>query len=60
MERQEVYNVSNRARYNFKKYPFVSLLNEPIGEFFQVLKNALHIKDIREYIHYKIESIGDS
>ena len=60
MAREEVFNVSNRPRYNFKKHPFVSLLDDPIGAFFQVLKNVLHVKDIRGYIHYKIESIGDT
>ena len=60
MARQEVYNVSNRPRYNFKKHPFVSLLDDPIGAFLQVLENVLHVKDIRGYIHCKIESIGDS
>ena len=60
MARQEVYNVSNRPRYNFKKHSFVSFLEDPIGAFSQVLENVLHFKDIRRYIHYKIESIGDS
>ena len=60
MARQEVYNVSNRPRYNFKKHPFVSLLDDPIGAFLWVPKNVLHVEDIRGYIHCKIESIGDS
>ena len=46
MERQEVFNVSNRPRYNFKKHQFVSLLDDPIGAFLQVPKNVLHAKDI--------------
>ena len=59
MERQEVYNVSSRPRYNFKRHPFISFLDDPIGAFLQVLKNVLHVEDIRSYIHCKIESIGD-
>ena len=60
MARQEVFNVSNRPRYNFKKHPFISFLDDPIGAFLQVPKNVLHIKDIRGYSHCNIESIGDS
>ena len=60
MERQEVYNVSYRPRYNFKKHPFVSLLDDPIGAFLHVSKKILHVKDIRGYVHCKIERIGDS
>ena len=60
MERQEVFNISDRPRYNFKKHPFVSLLSDPIGAFLQVPKNVLHVEDIRSYIHCKIESIGDT
>ena len=36
------------------------MLNNPIGAFSRVSKNYLHVEDIRSYIHYKIESIGDS
>ena len=54
MARQEVFNVSNRPRYNFKKHPFVSLLDDPIGAFSQVSKIVLYVEDIRGYIHYKI------
>ena len=60
MAREEVFNVSNKPRYNFKKHPFVSLLDDPIGAFSQVLENVLHVEDIRGYIHCKIESIGDT
>ena len=59
MASQEVFNISNRPRYNFKKYPFVSLLDDPIGAFLQVPKNVLHVENIRIYIHCKIEIIGD-
>ena len=55
-----MFNVSNRPRNYFKKHSFVSLLDDPIGAFSQILENVLHVKDIRGYIHYKIESIGDT
>ena len=58
MAREEGFHVSNRPRHNFKKYPFVSLLDDLIGEFLQVPKNVLHVEDRKSYIHYKIESIG--
>ena len=60
MEKQEVFSVNDQPRYNFKSYPYISLLDDPLGTFSQVLKNVLHIEDIRGYINYKIESIGDS
>ena len=60
METQEVFDISDRPRYNFKKHPFISLLDDPIGTFLQVLENFLHVKDIRSYIYCKIESIGDT
>ena len=59
MASQRVYDVSDKARYEFKKHPFVSLLDDPVGAFSQVLKNVLHVEDIRSYIHWKIERIGD-
>lgn len=51
MARQEVFNVRNRPKYNFKKHQFVSFLDDPIGAFSQVPENVLHIEDIRGYIH---------
>ena len=36
------------------------MLDEPIVAFLQVPENVLHDKDIRGYIHYKIERIGDT
>ena len=60
MASQKVYDISDRLRYVFKRHPFVSLLDDPIGAFSKVLENVLYIEDICSYIHYKIESIGDS
>ena len=57
---QEVFDISDRPRYTFKKHLFISLLDDPIGSFLQVPTNVLHVKDIRSYIHYKIERIGDT
>ena len=54
MGSQEDYDVSERPRYTFKKHPFVSLLDDLLGAFLHVLKNVLHVEDIRSYIHCKI------
>ena len=59
MVKQVVYSVNYQPRYNFKRHPYVSLLDDPLGVFLQVLDNILHVKDIKGYIHCKIESIGD-
>lgn len=53
-----MYDLSEKTRYTFKKHPFVSFLDDPLGAFSKVLKNVLHVEDIRSYIHCKIESIG--
>lgn len=42
----------------FKKHPFKSLLDEPLGVFFSVFHGVLHTEDIRAYIHCDIEEIG--
>ena len=55
-----MFNVNDQPRYNFKRHPYVSLLDDPLRAFSQVLENVLHVEDIRGYIHCKIESIGDS
>ena len=60
MATQEVFDISDRPRYTFKKHLFVCLLDDPIGAFLQVPKKILHVEDIRSYIHCKIESIGDA
>lgn len=44
----------------FKKHSFISQVDDPLGEFSRVLENVLHVEDIRSYIHYKFESIGDN
>ena len=59
MATQDVYDVSDRLRYMFKKHPFF-FLDYPIEAFLHVPKNVLHVEDICSYIHCKIESIGDS
>ena len=60
MATQEVFDISDRVSYTFKKHPFVSLLDDPARAFLQVPKNVLHVKDIRSYIQCKIERIGDT
>ena len=35
METQEVFNISDKPRYTFKKHPFISLLDDPIRAFFE-------------------------
>ena len=59
MDSQEVYDVSDKTRYTFKKHPFVSFLDDSIGAFSKVLENVLHVEDIHSYIHWKIKSIRD-
>ena len=54
-----MYDVSDRPWYLFKKHLFISLLDDPFGTFLQVLKNVIHVEDIKSCIHCKIESIGD-
>ena len=34
--------------------------DDPLGSFSQVSNKILHVKDVRAYIHYKFESIGES
>ena len=60
MTSQEVYDVSDKNRYTFKRHPFISFLDDTIGAFSKVPKNVLHVEDIRSYIHCKFESIGDA
>ena len=59
MASQNVYYVSDVPWYVFTKHLFVSLLDDLLGTFLQLPKNVLHVKDIRSYIHCKIESIDD-
>ena len=59
MESQSICDVNERPRYKFKKHPFVSLIDDPLGAFSQILPNVLHIEDIKSYIHCKFESVGD-
>ena len=60
MVSQGVFSISDRSRYNFKSYPFISLVDDPVGAFSCIPDNILHVEDICGYIHYKMESIGDA
>ena len=51
--------MNDRPQYFLKKNPSISLLNDPFSTLLQVPENVLHVKEIRSYIHSKIESIGD-
>ena len=53
-------NMKERPRYQFKKYPFIYMGDDVMGEFCQMLQGVLHVEDIREYIHCNFESIGDN
>ena len=59
MARQELFSINDQPRYNFKSYPYISLLDDPLGMFRKVLENMLHVEDKTGYIHCKIESISD-
>ena len=59
MASQWVCSISDQPRYNFKSYPYISLVNDPLKAFSWVLENVLHVEDIKGYIQWKIESIGD-
>ena len=54
-----MYDVNDRLRYKFKKYPLVSLIHDPLGEFSQISSKVLHIVDVERYIHSKSERIQD-
>ena len=60
MENDMVWDISESPRYKFKMHTYVSMEDDPLGEFFQVLYNALHVEEIWPYIHWKFEIIGDS
>ena len=55
-----VCDVIERPRYKFKKHPYVSMEDHPLGELSQVPHIVLHIEDVMEYFHCKFESIGDN
>lgn len=53
-----VVDIKNRPHPIFKKHPYKSLLDEPLGAFSKVYHGALHNEDIRAYIHCDIEELG--
>lgn len=59
MDTPQVVDITKRNRYKFKKHPFVSMENDPEGAFSQTPFEVLHVEDIRAYIHYKFEFVGD-
>ena len=46
MARQEVFNVNDQPRYNFKSYPYVSLLDDPLKAFLQISKMYFMLKTL--------------
>lgn len=52
-----VVEIKDRACPIFKKHPFKSVEDDPIGEFSYVLYGVLHNEDIRAYIHYDLEEL---
>lgn len=53
-----VVEIKNRPHPEFKKHPFKSLLDEPLGAFLSVCHGFLQTEDIKAYIHCDIEEIG--
>ena len=59
MVNQGVCSISDRPRYKFKSYPFISLVDDLVRAFLHIQDNVLHVEDIHGYIHCKMERIGD-
>lgn len=54
-----VVKITDWARPQFKKHPYKSM-EDPNGSFSYVSYGVLHVKDIRAYIHYSIEDLGNA
>lgn len=54
-----VVEIKNHSCPEFKKHPYKSLLDDPLGAFSSVCHGVLHTEDIRAYIHCNIEEIGN-
>lgn len=46
MASQKIFDVIEILRYKFKKHPFVSLVDDPLGTFSQIPQNVLHTEDV--------------
>lgn len=60
MENPTIYDVSERPRYKFKKYHYVSMEYDPLEAFSKVSHNVLHVEDVRAYIYYKFQNIRNN
>lgn len=54
-----VVEIKDRARPIFKKYPIMSIKDDPKGYFSSIPYATLHNEDIRAYIHCDIEDLGN-
>lgn len=55
-----VVDIIDRSCPKFKKHPFKSIEEDPLGAFSSILYGVLHVEDIREYIHENIDELGSS
>lgn len=54
-----VVEIKDRAHPVFKKRPFKLIKDDPEGAFSSVPYDVLHNEDIRAYIHYDREELGN-
>lgn len=54
-----VMEIKDRARPIFKKHPFKSVEDNLEGAFSLVPYDVLHNEDIRAYIHFHLEELGN-
>lgn len=55
-----VIEITERARHVYKKHSFKSFEDDPNRVFSYVPYGVLHNEDVREYIHYNIEELGNA
>lgn len=55
-----VVEIKDRARPVFKKHPFKFVKDDREGAFSSTPYNILHNEDIRAYIYYNFEDLGNS
>lgn len=55
-----IIEVKDHPKPIFKWYLHAATLDNSIGTFFHVLEGVVYVKDVRSYIHYHIEDLGNS
>lgn len=55
-----VVDIVDRERPKFKKHPYKSMEDDPQRAFFTVPYGVLRVQDIRAYIHYNFEELGNA